>query len=127
MPKIVLIVDDSAVVRRVIRGHLEGLGFDCHEAADGAQAVRWCTDRMPDIVMLDWNMPVMNGLDFLRALRVMQGGQAPRVIFCTTENTMERITQALSAGAQDFIMKPFDRDILRSKLEQNGLLPEGTA
>jgi two-component system, chemotaxis family, chemotaxis protein CheY len=124
MPKTVLIVDDSAVVRRVIRGHLEGLGFACDEAADGAQAVRWCTDRMPDIILLDWNMPVMNGLDFLRALRVMRGGDAPVVIFCTTENTMERITQALDAGAQDFIMKPFDRDILRSKLEQNGLLPE---
>lgn len=116
-----LIVDDSGIVRKVIRSHLETLGFACSEAEDGQKALAACQGEMPYFIMLDWNMPVMDGLEFLVALRKEPGGDAPIVIFCTTENTMDKIAQAVSAGAQDFIMKPFDREILSSKLEQNGI------
>ncbi|HBH25951.1 MAG TPA: two-component system response regulator [Rhodospirillaceae bacterium] len=125
--KTCLIVDDSGIVRKVIRGHLESMGFVCSEAEDGATALRHCVapGPKPDLIMLDWNMPVMTGIEFLRALRVIEGGDAPIVIFCTTENTMAKMCEAMEAGAQDFIMKPFDREILQVKLEQNGLLEGG--
>ncbi|MEM7569958.1 MAG: response regulator, partial [Pseudomonadota bacterium] len=76
--------------------------------------------QLPDVVLLDWNMPVMDGMTFLRTLRSQQGPQ-PTVIFCTGNNQMQHIKQALEAGADDYIMKPFDRDILTSKFEQAGL------
>ncbi len=77
---------------------------------------------MPDAILLDWNMPVMNGIDFLRSLRTMQGGQSPVVVFCTTENDIKHIQEAVSAGANEYIMKPFDTDIIQAKFQQVGLL-----
>jgi two-component system chemotaxis response regulator CheY len=117
-----LVVDDSRVVRRVARRILEGTGFDVEEAEDGARALTACRAKMPDAILLDWNMPVMNGIDFLRALRTEFGPDNPTVLFCTTENEMRFIEEAIEAGAQEFIMKPFDEAILRGKLEQVGLL-----
>ena len=76
---------------------------------------------MPDAVLLDWNMPVMDGLSFLIELRKLPGGRHPKVVFCTTENEIPQITRALSAGADEYIMKPFDRDIVASKFEEVGL------
>src|SRR3546814_17838181 len=78
--------------------------------------------KLPDDVLLDWNMPVMNGIDFLRELRRMPGGDGPVVVFCTTENDMEHIQVALSAGANEYIMKPFDSDIIETKFQQVGLI-----
>lgn len=117
-----LIVDDSRVVRMVARKILEQLEFAIDEAADGQAAVEACRKAMPDAILLDWNMPVMNGIDFLRALRQMPGGDRPVVVFCTTENEMSRIQEALMAGANEYIMKPFDSDIIQSKFEQVGLI-----
>jgi len=117
-----LIVDDSRVVRLVARRILEGTGFDVEEAEDGARALTACRAKMPDAILLDWNMPVMNGIDFLRALRREFGPDNPTVLFCTTENEMRFVEEAMEAGAQEFIMKPFDEAILRGKLEQVGLL-----
>jgi two-component system chemotaxis response regulator CheY len=77
---------------------------------------------MPDAVLLDWNMPVMDGLEFLKQLRREPGGHRPIVVFCTVENDKERIAEALEAGADEYIMKPFDGDIISSKLELAGLL-----
>ena len=77
---------------------------------------------MPDVILLDWNMPVMNGIDFLRALRETSGGDAPVVVFCTTENGMDHITEALASGANEYIMKPFDSEIVQSKFEQVGVI-----
>jgi len=116
-----LIVDDSRVIRGIARGILQGLGFETDEAEDGKQALAACVKRMPDAVLLDWNMPVMNGIEFLRQLRAMPGGKEPKVFFCTTENDMNHITQALETGADEFIMKPFDAEILSSKLALQGL------
>ena len=120
-----LVVDDSRVVRKAARRLLEGFGFVVREAEDGAQALVACRDALPDLVLLDWNMPVMDGLSFLRAARAEHGADRPLVMLCTTENTQERILEALEAGAQEYVMKPFDAQILGDKLSQLGLV--GTA
>lgn len=117
-----LIVDDSKVIRKVARRILEELNFEINEAEDGQGALDICESDMPDVVLLDWNMPVMNGLDFLKALRKKPGGDAPIVVFCTTENDMNHIAAAINAGADEYIMKPFDREIIEAKFTQVGLL-----
>lgn len=117
-----LVVDDSAVIRKVARRILEGLQFQISEAEDGAQALEHCKRTMPDVILLDWNMPVMDGYDFLRTLRATPGGKDPKVVFCTTENDISHIARAMHAGADEYIMKPFDRDILTSKFQQVGLV-----
>ena len=117
-----LVVDNSRVVRKVARRILEDLHFAIEEAADGKIAMEVCQRNMPDVVLLDWNMPVMNGIDFLRQLRRTPGGDAPVVVFCTTENDIQHIQEAIGAGANEYIMKPFDSDILQAKFAQVGLL-----
>ncbi len=122
MGRTCLVVDDSRVVRKVARRILETHGFEVSEAADGQQALEACRQALPDCVLLDWNMPVMDGISFLRALRGEFGGERPPVLFCTTENDMAHITMAIESGAQEYIMKPFDEDILIGKFSQVGLL-----
>jgi two-component system chemotaxis response regulator CheY len=117
-----LVVDDSRVIRKVARRILEDMSFAIEEAADGLEALTQCRRKMPDAVLLDWNMPVMNGLDFLRQLRQEPGGDRPVVVFCTTENDLEHISEAIRAGANEYIMKPFDGDILHSKFSEAGLV-----
>jgi len=120
--KYCLIVDDSRVVRKVARRILEDLDFEIEEAADGKLALEACQRRLPDVVLLDWNMPVMNGLEFLIELRQMANGDQPIVVFCTTENDIAHIQAAIGAGANEYIMKPFDSDIIHAKFAQVGLL-----
>ncbi|MBL4666175.1 MAG: response regulator [Sneathiella sp.] len=117
-----LIVDDSKVVRMVARRILEDLNFEIREAEDGKGALDSCMNDMPDVILLDWNMPVMNGIEFLRELRSSEGGAEPVVVFCTTENDMAHIREAISAGANEYIMKPFDRAIIEAKFSQVGVL-----
>jgi len=119
--KTCLIVDDSRVIRKVARQIFEALGFSCEEAENGQIALDCCKAKLPYFVLLDWNMPVMNGLDFIRAMRALPDGDKPSVVFCTTENDLKHIQEALEAGANEYIMKPFDADIIRGKLEQLGL------
>ena len=102
-----LIVDDSKVIRMVARKIMQELEFEIAEAADGKLALEACESRMPDAILLDWNMPVMSGIEFLRELRKRPGGDAPVVVFCTTENNLEHIQEAIEAGANEYIMKPF--------------------
>jgi len=120
--KICLVVDDSSVIRKVARRILEGLEFQIVEAEDGEQALGVCQRQLPDAVLLDWNMPVMDGYEFLRELRRMPGGDAPKVVFCTTENDVAHIARALHAGANEYIMKPFDKDIVEAKFQEVGLI-----
>jgi two-component system, chemotaxis family, chemotaxis protein CheY len=117
-----LVVDDSRVVRKVARRIVEDLGFSCDEAEDGQKAYDFCMGKMPDAILLDWNMPVMSGIEFLEKLRQMPNGTSPKVVFCTTENDMSHITRAMNAGANEYIMKPFDSDIIQSKFSQIGLI-----
>ena len=120
--KQVLIVDDSRVIRKVAQRIVQSLGFISREAENGLEALDHCKASMPDAVLLDWNMPVMDGLSFLIELRQLENGLHPKVVFCTTENEVPQITRALSAGADEYIMKPFDKDIVASKFEEVGLL-----
>jgi two-component system chemotaxis response regulator CheY len=122
MSRTCLVVDDSRVVRKVARRILEANGFTVEEAEDGQKALEACHRRLPDCVLLDWNMPVMNGLEFLRAVRAKFGSDDPPVVFCTTETDMDFIERAIESGAQEYVMKPFDEEILLGKLAQVGLL-----
>lgn len=117
-----LVVDDSKVIRRVARRILEELDFRIEEAVDGKDALAACERISPDVVLLDWNMPVMNGIDFLRSLRASPNIHQPVVVFCTTENDMTHIRAAMEAGADEYIMKPFDREIIEAKFSQVGLM-----
>ncbi|WP_337995950.1 response regulator [Oleispirillum naphthae] len=120
--KTCLIVDDSKVIRMVARKILQELGFATAEAEDGAKALDYCKGSLPEAVLLDWNMPVMNGIEFLVEMRKLPGGGKPIVVFCTTENDIQHIQQAIAAGASEYIMKPFDGEIIQAKFEQVGLL-----
>ncbi len=120
--KKILVVDDSKVIRMVAKKILQELEFETDEAADGKEALAICQVAMPDGVLLDWNMPVMDGLEYLKALRALPGGDEPIVIFCTTENDISHIQEAIAAGANEYIMKPFDSEIIQAKFDQVGLL-----
>jgi len=116
-----LVVDDSKVIRKVARHILETLDFAVDEAEDGREALSRCEAHMPDVVLLDWNMPVMGGIEFLRTLRQSKFAAQPKVVFCTTENDAAHIRAALDAGADEYVMKPFDRETLESKLQIVGI------
>jgi two-component system chemotaxis response regulator CheY len=120
--KTCLVVDDSRVVRKVARRIVEDLGFTCEEAEDGQKACDACEINMPEAILLDWNMPIMSGIEFLEKLRAMPNGGTPIVVFCTTENDMSFIQRAIGAGANEYIMKPFDSEIIETKFKQTGLL-----
>lgn len=119
--KTCLIVDDSRVIRKVVRQILELSGFMCEEAENGLLALDYCKSTLPDLVLVDWNMPVMSGVEFIRKMRNLPDGKKPIVIFCTIENDLEHINEAVAAGANEYIMKPFDTDIIHSKLDLLGL------
>ena len=123
-PMTCLVVDDSRVVRKAARRILEKRGFLVTEAEDGLQALQACRGSLPSLVLLDWNMPVMDGLEFLKAARAEFGPDQPVIMLCTTESEFDRIVMALSAGAQEYIMKPFDDAIMTGKLVQLGFVAE---
>jgi len=120
--KTCLIVDDSRTIRAVARRMIEGLHFTTLEAENGEEALKVCDAGLPDVILLDWHMPVMNGIDFLRALRKAHEGDRPVVVFCTTVSDLTKIKEAIDAGANEFIMKPFDADIIESKFAKAGLI-----
>ncbi|WP_409433184.1 PleD family two-component system response regulator [Litorimonas sp. RW-G-Af-16] len=120
--KTCLIVDDSRMIRRVAGRIVKDMGFNTTDAANGQEALDACQMDMPDAILLDWNMPVMDGYGFLKALRKERGGDKPVVMFCTSERDISKITDALAAGANEYIMKPFDSAIIQSKFQLAGLL-----
>ena len=122
MSALCLIVDDSRVIRRMANEILKGLGLRTAEAENGRMAVEFCRTTVPDMVLLDWNMPEMDGISCLKALRAMSLEPRPVVVMCTTENGISKICEALEAGADEYIMKPYDQDVLMDKLAQVGLL-----
>jgi two-component system chemotaxis response regulator CheY len=117
-----MVVDDSAVIRKVVRRIFEGMQFETTEAEDGEKGLQACAFLMPDLVFVDWNMPVVDGFGFIRQLRKMPDGHRPKILFCTSENDVAHIARAMHAGADDHILKPFDRAIMRAKVEAVGLL-----
>ena len=117
----VLVVDDSPVIRKIARRIFEGMRMRTSEAADGRQALAACSFQMPDAIFVDSSMPVLDGYEFLKQLRRMPGGEKPKILFCTSEHDVSQIARAMHAGADDFVMKPFDRDVVQSKFEAFGL------
>lgn len=111
-----LVVDDSDVVRKVARRILETMGYEVSTAENGQEAVERCVARMPDVIVLDWHMPVMSGLEFLGALRLATKAPRPYILYAITENDPAEIARAIAGGAQDYILKPFDRKSLEDKL-----------
>lgn len=118
--KTCLVVDDSKVIRKVSRHILETLGFTVDEAENGKLGLDACDASMPDLILLDWNMPVMTGIEFITHLRTRPNGDKPKVVFCTTENDVTHIREAISAGADEYVMKPFDHETLQIKLQLVG-------
>jgi two-component system chemotaxis response regulator CheY len=123
MSKSCLVVDDSKVIRKVARHILESMALAVEEAADGQEALTFCRANRPDVILLDWNMPVMSGMEFLGAFNDLDFGrdERPRVVFCTTENSIDHIRAAIEAGADEYVMKPFDRETLEGKLQLVGI------
>ena len=115
-----LIIDDSRVIRKVSRHIIESLGFAVSEAENGRDGLDRCAEAMPDVILLDWNMPVMSGIEFIVQLRQRPDGDRPKVVFCTTENDVAHIREAISAGADEYVMKPFDHETLQIKLQLVG-------
>jgi len=120
--KTCLVVEDNKMVRRIAGRILKDLKFSTKEASNGEEALEACRTEMPDAILLDWKMPVMNGLEFLKSLRKEPNGNSPIVVFCTAERDVLKIADALDAGANEYIMKPFDTDIIESKFFQAGLI-----
>ena len=117
-----LIVDDSDLIRRVAKQLLNALHFDTSEAVDGADALARCRMAMPDAILLDWSLPELSGLDCLHALRLLPGGDRPVIVYCTTDNDPVEFRRARNAGANEVLVKPYDRAMLRQKLIDAGVI-----
>ena len=115
-----LVVDDSRVIRKVSSKIARSLGYNVLEAQDGLEALARCKQAMPDLVLTDWDMPEMDGLEFVKNLRTIPTSKAPTVVFCTSKGQVEHIHAGVKAGADDYIVKPFDEATLKAKLEKLG-------
>ncbi|MEO0871331.1 MAG: response regulator [Pseudomonadota bacterium] len=116
--KVCLIVDDSRVIRKVSAKIAKSLGYVPVEAQDGEEALARCNKAMPALVLTDWNMPEMDGIEFVRRLRAIPTPKEPIVVFCTSNGEARDIHEGIGAGADDYIVKPFDEAALRAKLEK---------
>ena len=117
-----LVIDDSQVIRKVARSILEDLSVDVAEAEAVDVALEYCRAGMPDLILLDIDLPNNNAVEFVRKIRHEEGGERPVIVFCTTDNDVVQISKALQAGANDYVQKPFDRETLASKLASAGLV-----
>ena len=125
MSKTCLIVDDSKIVRKVIQRIVEVLGFTILEAENGQEAVDQVRNNTIDVIILDWNMPVMDGMEAMKIIRADPSiVSQPKIIFCTTENEFEKIQQAIINGADEYVMKPFDEAIIKGKMVQLGIIDD---
>jgi two-component system chemotaxis response regulator CheY len=120
--KHVLVVDDSPVIRKIARRILEGMQLSTTEASDGREALAACSFRMPDALFVDGAMPGLDGYEFLRKLRRLPGGDRPKVVFCSTEQDVALLARAMHAGADEFLIKPFDRSAVETKFSNLGLV-----
>ncbi len=115
-----LLVDDSRMIRKVARRIVEGAGYAVTEAENGEEGLARCRAAMPDLVITDWNMPVMTGIEFVTALRAIPSARQPRVVFCTTNSGARDIHKGIEAGADEYVIKPFDDAALLSRLQSVG-------
>ncbi|MBD3729966.1 MAG: response regulator [Sphingomonadales bacterium] len=118
-----MIVDDSRMIRSLSRQIIGGFGYQISEAENGEEALaRIKAEGMPDLIMIDWNMPVMTGLQCVKALREIAGETWPKIVFCTTNSDATDIHKGIEAGASDWVLKPFDKPALQAKLEKIGAI-----
>lgn len=119
----VLIVEDSRAMRAIIERMFNMLGFETTQAADGAEALRTLeNDPNYDLALVDWNMPRLNGLDLVKAIRSDERFRGIKLMMATTETEIERVMLALNEGADEYVMKPFTKEVLSEKLKILGLL-----
>ena len=120
-----LVIDDSRAMRRIVGAALEGFGYETRQAAHGQEALDVLHEGyLPDLCTIDWNMPVMDGLQFVAAVRSNPAWRALTLMMVTSESEQSQIVRALAAGAHEYVIKPFTADALRDKLALLGLLPE---
>jgi two-component system chemotaxis response regulator CheY len=112
-----LVIDDSRTVRIIIGKILSELGLEVIEAGNGREGLeRLQQNPSVELVLVDWNMPEMNGLDFIKTVRAQRGYDSVRIMMVTTETEQEQLIRALEAGANEYVMKPFTKEILVAKL-----------
>ena len=119
--KIFMVIDDSPVIRKVARRILEGMGYVVSEAVDGVDALEKCVHNMPDAIMVDWDMPRMDGVEFIEALRTREEADNTKILFCTSEVMVTEMMKAKRAGCQGYMLKPYTRDTLQQKLAEIGI------
>lgn len=117
-----VIADDSKIIRMLLSKIMTNLHFDVIEAEDGEEVVEMCEFNEPEVVIMDWRLPVLEGIDALYKIRSLKKIKQPKVMFCSSITDISKIREALNGGADDYIMKPFDEEIVISKLEILGLL-----
>lgn len=117
-----LIADDSKIMRMLLRKIMENFGFDVSEAEDGEDVLEQCVSYRPDLIISDWSLPLIDGIDVLYKIRADRKINQPQFMFCSYVTDAAVIRQALDGGADDFIMRPFDEDIIAGKLAILGLL-----
>jgi len=118
-----LVVDDSRAMRAILTRLMTGLGFEVSQAGDGAQALAVLAAGLrPDVALVDWNMPVMDGLTFVRAVRSRQELRDIPLMMVTTESEQGQIVRALAAGAHEYVIKPFSDEVIAGKLALLGLV-----
>jgi two-component system chemotaxis response regulator CheY len=117
-----LLVDESQVIRRVAAKIVEDLGFTPAQAANGREALAACAAQMPAVMFVEWDTEQMSGPEITQAIRLLPGGDMVKVVFCTTRNELADIQEALACGADEYILKPFDSEIVASKFLIMGLL-----
>jgi two-component system chemotaxis response regulator CheY len=113
----VLIIDDSKMIKLLVKDFLKNLGHESFEAENGADGLTKIVEFNPQLILLDYNMPIMDGPSFLRSYKLKKGILAP-VIMMTTENSAEKINEVMNLGASEYMMKPFDQYILAEKIAQ---------
>lgn len=117
-----LLIDDSRVIRKLARGILEALGYQVSESENGEEGLAKYRAVIPDLIIVDWNMPVMSGVEFVASLRAMQGDRRPKVVFCTTNSETSDIRRGIEAGADEYLLKPFGPEALQAKLQRIGAI-----
>jgi two-component system chemotaxis response regulator CheY len=123
-----LVIDDSRAMRRIVSSILEGIGFEVRDAGNGREGLDVLNDGwVPDLVTVDWNMPVMDGLQFVAAVRSNPAWRSMTMMMVTSESEHTQIVRALAAGAHEYVIKPFTADAIRDKLALLGLLPQEAA
>ena len=116
-----LVVDDSEVVREISIRIIEAIGLSAKQAANAAEAVDCIQEWQPTVVLLDWDLPSMGALDFLRGVGELPEAERPEIVLCATENDAQQFTLAKAAGARHHVLKPFTQEILAAKLAELGL------